>query len=163
MNRLKALVVYDSEFGNTEKIGLAIRDALAAQMDVEALRVDTVRPEQLADVNLLIVGSPTQRFSPTPATTQFLKSIPARALEGVRVAAFDTRFTEQEIDKIRILAFFVGIFGYAAKPIADLLVRKGGELVVAPEGFYVADTQGPLLEGELERAEEWTRRILGED
>ena len=163
MNRLKALVVYDSEFGNTEKIGLAIRDALAAQMDVEALRVDTVRPEQLADVNLLIVGSPTQRFSPTPATTQFLKSIPARALEGVRVAAFDTRFTEQEIDKIRILAFFVGIFGYAAKPIADLLVRKGGELVVAPEGFYVADTQGPLLEGELKRAEEWTRRILGED
>jgi flavodoxin len=141
MSRLKALVVYDSQFGNTEKIGLAMRDALASQVDVEALRVDDVRPEQWAGIGLLIVGSPTQRFSPTPATTQFLKSIPARALKGVRVAAFDTRFTEQEINKIRILAFFVRIFGYAAKPIADLLVRKGGELVLPPEGFYVAETE----------------------
>jgi flavodoxin len=163
MSRLKALVVYDSQFGNTEKIGLAMRDALASQVDVEALRVDDVRPEQWAGIGLLIVGSPTQRFSPTPATTQFLKSIPARALKGVRVAAFDTRFTEQEINKIRILAFFVRIFGYAAKPIADLLVRKGGELVLPLEGFYVAETEGPLLEGELERAGDWARRILGEE
>lgn len=163
MSRLKALVVYDSQFGNTEKIGLAMRDALDSQVDVEALRVDAVKPEQLAGAGLLIVGSPTQRFNPTPATTQFIKDIPARALEGVRVAAFDTRFTEQEINKIRILAFFVGIFGYAAKPIADLLVRKGGELVLPPEGFYVAETEGPLLEGELERAGDWARRILGEE
>jgi flavodoxin len=161
MGRLKALVVYDSEFGNTGKIGIAIRDALASHVDVEALHVDAVKPEQWAGAGLLIVGSPTQRFSPTPATTKFLKGMPARALEGVKVAAFDTRFTEQEINKIRILAFFVRIFGYAAKPIADLLVRKGGELVLPPEGFYVADTEGPLLEGELERAADWARQILG--
>ena len=163
MSRLKAFVVYDSEFGNTEKIGLAIRDSLAVQMNVEAMRVDAVKPEQLAGLRLLIVGSPTQRFNPTPATTAFLKRIPARGLEGVKVAAFDTRFTEQEINKIRVLAFFVGIFGYAAKPIADLLKRKGGELLVPPEGFYVADTEGPLLDGELERAGDWARRNLGED
>ncbi len=160
MSRLKALVVYDSEFGNTEKISLAMRDALAPKMDVEALRVDAVQPERWAGIGLLIVGSPTQRFSPTPATTKFLKSIPARALKGVRVAAFDTRFTEQEINKIRILAFFVGIFGYAAKSIADLLVRKGGELVMPPEGFYVAETEGPLLDGELERAADWAMQVL---
>lgn len=163
MSRLKAFVVYDSEFGNTEKIGLAIRDSLAVQIDAEALRVDAVKLEQLAGVGLLIVGSPTQRFNPTPAVTAFLKRIPARGLEGVKVAAFDTRFTEQEINKIRVLAFFVGIFGYAAKPIADLLKRKGGQLLVPPEGFYVADTEGPLLDGELERAGEWARRILGGD
>jgi flavodoxin I len=55
---------------------------------------------------------------------------------------------------------FVRIFGYAAQPITDRLEKKGGELVVPAEGFYVADTEGPLLEGELERAAEWAKEIV---
>ena len=160
---MKVLIVYDSCFGNTEQIARAIGKTIGPKEKVEILRANEVKSEQLTDLKLLIVGSPTQRFNPTPATTAFLKRIPARGLEGVKVAAFDTRFTEQEINKIRVLAFFVGIFGYAAKPIADLLKRKGGQLLVPPEGFYVADTEGPLLDGELERAGDWARRNLGED
>ena len=58
------------------------------------------------------------------------------------------------------MAFFVRIFGYAAKPIADRLAKKGGDLAVPPEGFYVGDMEGPLLEGELERAADWAKQIL---
>jgi flavodoxin len=154
------MVVYDSAYGNTEKVAQAIGAALGTPGEVEVLRVGEIRPEQLAGLNLLIVGSPTQKFSPTGATTRFLKSIPEDGLRGVGVAAFDTRFPEGEIDKVRILAFFVRLFGYAAKPIADRLVKKGGELAVAPEGFYVGATEGPLLEGELERAAAWAQEIL---
>jgi flavodoxin len=157
---MKAMVAYDSAYGNTEKVALAIGDALAAQGDVETLRVGDVNPEQLTSVDLLVVGSPTQKFRPTGATTKLLKSVPKDGLKGVKVAAFDTRFREAEIDKIRVLAFFVRIFGYAANPIADRLEKKGGELVVPPEGFYVADTKGPLLEDELQRAADWAREIL---
>ena len=53
------------------------------------------------------------------------------------------------------------VFGYAAKPISEKLRRKGGELIVAPEGFFVKDVEGPLKEGELERAEAWAREIRG--
>lgn len=59
-----------------------------------------------------------------------------------------------------ILNFFVKLFGYAARPIADRLIKKGGELAMPPEGFYVEDTEGPLKEGELERATEWVRQIV---
>jgi flavodoxin len=156
---MKAMVVYDSMYGNTGKIAEAIGRALGPQEDVKVQRAGEVKPEQLSGVPLLIVGSPTQKFRPTGATTQFLKGIPQNGLNGVKVAAFDTRITESEIEKIRILAFFVSIFGYAAKPIADRLQKKGGELAVPPEGFYVGGTEGPLLEGELERAEEWAREI----
>jgi hypothetical protein len=110
----------------------------------------------------LIVGSPTQKFRPTGATTRLLKSIPKNGLEGVKVAAFDTRFTESEIGRVRILAFFVSIFGYAAEPIADRLQKKGGTLVTPPEGFYVGDTEGPLLDGELERATAWAQDIAAQ-
>jgi flavodoxin len=157
---MQAMVVYDSAYGNTERVAQAIGAALGTPGEVEVLRVGEVSPEQLAGVTLLIVGSPTQKFSATGATTRFLKSIPKDGLQGVRVVAFDTRFPESEIGKVRILAFFVRIFGYAAEPIADRLVKKGGKLAVPPEGFYVGGTEGPLLEGELERAAEWAREIL---
>ena len=157
---MKALVIYDSVFGNTGKIAQAIGNALGSQEGVEIVRVSDVKPEQLTGLTLLIVGSPTRQFRPTGAITSLLKSIPKDGLKGVKVAAFDTRFTVSEIEKVRILAFFVRIFGYAAKPMADRLEKKGGELVLPPEGFYVGDTEGPLLEGELERAADWAKQIV---
>lgn len=155
----KAIVVYDSEFGNTERVAREIGRALDSQEDVVVVRVGDAKPEQLKGLSVLVVGSPTQRFRPTQPTIDFLQSIPENGLEGVRVAAFDTRFPESKIEEIRVLAFFVRIFGYAARPIADRLEKKGGELVIPPEGFYVIDTEGPLLEGELKRAAEWAMKI----
>lgn len=156
---MKALVIYDSVFGNTGKIGEAIGAALGSPEEVATVRVSEASPDQLAGLDCLVVGSPTRQFSPTPATTQFLKQIPDGKLQGVKVAAFDTRFTVENIERVRILAFFVRIFGYAAKPIARRLQKKGGELAVPPEGFFVGDTEGPLLEGELARAADWAREI----
>ncbi len=159
---MKAMVVYDSQFGNTGQVAQAIGSALGSEQDVETRQVGEVKPEQLTGLTLLIVGSPTQRFKPTAATSNLLKGIPKHGLQGVRVAAFDTRFTEAEIEKVRILAFFVRLFGYAAKPISDRLEKKGGELAAPPEGFYVADTEGPLLDGELERAADWAGQIAAD-
>jgi len=157
----KALVVYDSYFGNTERIAQSIGDALGQPENVGILRVVDVRPEQLAGLKLLVVGSPTRAFRPTEAIKKFLKSIPRNGLKGVKVAAFDTRVTEEEIESaVFILRILVKIFGYAAGPIADKLEKKGGRLVAAPEGFFVRGTEGPLKEGELERASEWAKHIL---
>jgi len=156
---MKTMVVYGSVYGNTEKVARAIGQALGAPGDVEVVPADSVQPQQLAGLALLVVGSPTQKFRPIAPVTNLLKSIPAGALRGAKVAAFDTRLTERQIEAVGILAFFVRIFGYAAKPIADRLQKKGGQLAVPPEGFYVTDTEGPLVEGELDRAAEWARKI----
>jgi flavodoxin len=157
---MKTLVVYDSFFGNTEQIAQAIGNTLGSQEDVEILRVSNVKPEQLTGLKLLIVGSPTRGFRPTPAISNLLKSIPKNGLKGVKVAAFDTRFTMDEIESsVFILPILVNIFGYAAKPISDRLEKKGGDLIIPPEGFFVDGTEGPLKEGELERAADWAKQI----
>lgn len=153
---MKALVVYDSVFGNTEQIARAVAAALGA----EALRATGVQSEHLAGVQLLIAGSPTRGFRPTPVISNWLKSIPAQSLQGVRVAAFDTRISMADPSVPGILRFMVKIFGYAAKPIADRLVKKGGELAAPPEGFIVTASEGPLKEGELERAGAWAGRLV---
>ena len=156
---MKALVIYDSVFGNTEQIAQAIGNALGSPGDVEILRVSDAKPEQLR-TELLIVGSPTRGFRPTPAINDLLKSIPANGLAGVKVATFDTRFTMDEIESTGfILRILVNIFGYAAKPIADKLGKKAGELLIPPEGFFVTGTKGRLKQGELERAANWARQI----
>jgi flavodoxin I len=157
---MKGFVMYDSAFGNTEQIAMAIGSTLGSPDEIEVLRVGEVKMEQFTEFELLIVGSPTQRFKPTEATSDFLKRIPANYLQGTNVAAFDTRLTIEEIEETRSLAFFVRFFGYAAQSIANKLKKKGGELIAAPEGFYVQGVKGPLVEGELERAAAWARQII---
>jgi flavodoxin len=156
---VRALVVYDSVFGNTAKIAQAIAGSIEKRALVEIHQAGEVLPEQLAGWDLLLVGSPTRGFRPTEAMMKLLNSIPAKSLNGAKVAAFDTRFKADELESAGV-RFIVKTGGYAAKRISDRLKKAGGELVAPPEGFYVKDTEGPLKEGELERAAGWAEKIL---
>lgn len=153
---MKTLIVYDSFFGNTEQIARAMSSSLGSGESIKALRVTEVKPEHLTGLELVIVGSPTRAFRPTKAITNFLNRIPAHSLRGLKVAAFDTRLSPADVHS-RLLNILVKLFGYAAKPMANKLVKKGGELVISPEGFLVKGTKGPLKEGELERAAHWIK------
>jgi flavodoxin I len=147
---VKALVVYDSFFGNTERVARAIASSLGPPAEVTVVKVSDVTPAQLTGLSHLIVGSPTRGFRPTPAIVEFLKGIPAGSLTGVKVAAFDTSIPKKD------MPFFIRLGGYAAKPISEALKEKGGELVLPPEAFYVEKgEQGPLKDGEVERAGCW--------
>ncbi len=160
---MKALIVYDSVYGNTEKVAQAIANALGSPDEVIAVKASEARPEQFTGIKLLVIGSPTQRFRPTGPVNDLIVRIPKIGLRGTKVAVFDTRLTQGEIDKTPVLAFFVKLFGmnaYAVKPIVVQLKKRGGELIGSPEGFYVQGTEGPLVEGELERAGNWARTTL---
>jgi len=155
---MKALVIYDSVFGNTEKVAQAIAGALRSQGQVEILQASSASPDQLAHIDLLVVGSPTRGFRPTEAMTALLKRISSKVLKGVNVAAFDTRFKADELESPGI-RFLVKTGGYAARRIASQLKKAGGTLVAPPEGFYVEDTEGPLKAGEIERAVSWATHL----
>jgi hypothetical protein len=82
---------------------------------------------------------------------EFLGQIQPPALGGVRVAGFDTRMTTK----------LITMFGTAAPKIAKALEEKGGTLVGKPEGFYVTGGEGPLKDGEMERAAGWAHGLVG--
>lgn len=155
---MKTLIIYDSVFGNTEQIALAISQSIGIKENVESFRVSDIKLEQLNGLSLLIIGSPTRAFNPTKPMTRFLNSISSNGLKGVKVTAFDTRLNTKDV-KSRMLNSLVKVFGYAAKPIADKLVKKGGKLIIPPEGFFVKESEGPLKEAELERAMDWALAI----
>jgi len=145
---MKALIVYDSVYGNTEKIARAVADAIAPSGEVKVVQAGEANPPELESTDLLIVGSPTHGGRPTPPVQDFLNKVPK--LQGINVAAFDTRSQSK----------FARVFGNAAGRIARNLERKGGTLIASPEGFLVTGTKGPLKEGELERAAGWAKGIL---
>lgn len=146
---MNAVVVYDSHYGNTERIAEAIADTLCTYGPTTAIRLDPVHPVSLQGIDLLVVGCPTQGFRPTPIMTSLLDRISPAAQRNLAVACFDTRFRGWLWQRS------------AAVVMARQLQTKGVELLVPPESFFVKamKKEGPLLAGEVERAATWALGI----
>jgi flavodoxin I len=144
---MKAIVIYDSLYGNTEQIAKAIGGGIEGE--VRVIRAAEADAAGLSSYDLVIIGSPTQGGRYTAPTETLLDKIPADALKNKNVAAFDTR----------LKSGWVKMFGYAAPRIAEALQAKGANLVAPAEGFIVKGRRGPLLDGELERAAAWAKTI----
>ncbi len=145
---MKILIIYDSVYGNTEKIAKAIGAAVAGE--VKVLRISEAGSIELNLFDALFIGSPTQGGKPTQPVQDFLGRLSESVVKGVKVAAFDTRLSTK----------WVGIFGYAAGKIGESLKRKDANLLAPPEAFFVKGTKGPLADGELERAAGWAKTIM---
>jgi len=148
---MKILVVYDSVYGNTERIARTIGDALPGE--VKVLRVGDVDPGELASSDLLIIGSPTHGALPTEAIQALVDRLGPPAHGDARAATFDTRLT---------WGFLERWGGFAAPKIAVLLKEKGWTVVGEPGGFFVKGLKkGPLKKGEVERAAAWGKDLAG--
>ena len=156
---MTSLVVFESFFGNTEVVARAIAEALEEAGPTRALRVAELEPYHLEGVELLVVGSATRAFRPSPGTQAWLAKLSPGQLAGVRVAAFDTRVDETQVGNA-FVKLLMRLFGYAAEPIAKRLKRAGGTAAGAPAGFIVEDKEGPLREGETDRARAWARALI---
>ena len=131
---MKTLVVYDSQYGNTERIAQAIVDTMRAFGQAQAVHVDPARPIELQGVDLIILGCPTQGFRPTPVMQSFLGNV------------FRGRLWKNS----------------AAPRMARQLLTIGVEPLVPTESFFVKamKKEGPLLAGEVERAATWARMLF---
>ena len=141
-------MVFDSVFGNTEQIARRVAEALPGT--VKVVKVGGASVMEINGADLLVVESPTVGGRATKPMQEFLDNIPKNAAEKVRLASFDTRISMK----------FAHIFGYAATRMADALAQKGCALKLPPEGFIVKGRNGPLADGELERATAWGKAIV---
>ena len=157
---MKAMVVYESLWGNTAAVARAIAEGIGP--DARALSTAEATSEALSGVDLVVAGSPVLGFKlPTdkmregartnpggkpprpadlshPSMRSWLDALPTG--HG-RSAAFDTQVR--------------GPFGKAAPTIAEALEKAGYARLADPVGFTVAGKFGPLRKGELERARRW--------
>lgn len=156
---MKVFVVYDSVYGNTQKIAEAMIEGIGKERETVIAKAAQASAADLEEVDLIIVGAPTHGGTFTEPVKSFLGSIPANALKGKKAASFDTSFTVES--QGAFVRFLMKTLGYAAPKIAKALAGKGAE-VLTSEIFYVVDTEGPLKEGELERAGKWAAALVSQ-
>ncbi|HET8600984.1 MAG TPA: flavodoxin domain-containing protein [Segeticoccus sp.] len=161
-----ALVVYESMWGNTAQVARAIAKGLSEMMDVDVVDVHEAPAEPTADVSLVVAGGPTHAFSMSRPKTradavrqgapepdvdlgirEWLEALPSGD-HPQTLATFDTR-----VDKVRHLP------GSAARSAAKTARRRGYHATAYAQSFYVRDMEGPLLDGELDRATAWGRQL----
>ena len=146
---MNTLIVYDSQYGNTKHIAEAIAGALQSYGQVQVIHAEPDRKLELQNSDLLILGCPTQGWKPTPALKSLLDHIAAESLRGLAVACFDTRFRMPR-----------WMTGSAAGVMAKELHKLGITPIVPPESFFIKATEGPLDQGEEERAVTWAKILF---
>ena len=161
---MRALVVYETLWGNTEQIARAIATGLNDAMTVDIFDSDSA-PKAVDTYDLVVVGGPTHAFSMTRSSTREnavtehgAPSSPSRGIRewlveltppssAIPAATFDTR-----VDKPRMP-------GSAAKAAKKELRELGFIIAIKQESFRVHGYEGPLLDGERDRAERWGRDL----
>lgn len=144
---MKAVVVYASRHGNTEKIAFAIAAGLRMKMSVHVFAIDQAPTDLAEDVGLVVVGGPTEAHRMTEPVARWFDQV-GGALVDKSAAAFDTRLNWPR-----------WMSGSAAVGIAARLRKSGAELMAPPVSFLVAGKVPVLEAGELEHAEVWARSI----
>jgi flavorubredoxin len=139
---MQAIVVYASRYGNTEKIAYAIAAGLRRGGAVQVFESDKAPTVITEEVDLMVVGGPTEAHHLTPPVANYLGHV--SGLSSQSVATFDTRLRAAR-----------WLSGSAAAGIARKLKLAGAAEITGPMSFFVAGKVPQLEPGELERAEAW--------
>ncbi|MFE5912549.1 flavodoxin family protein [Streptomyces wedmorensis] len=174
---MRAVIVYESLFGNTREIADAIGEGVKEThpaAEVECMTVVDALPERIGRTDLLVVGGPTHTRGMTTGMSRRmgLKAekqeaekekrpfTPEAGAEGPGVRDwFHDTLPKAHTGTHAAAAFDTRadtrLAGAAARGIARRLRSHGYELVAEPEGFVIEEIDGPLRAGERDRARAW--------
>lgn len=156
---MKAVVVYESYWGNTASVARAIAEGLGP--GARAMSTAEAKDEALAGADLIVAGSPIFAFAlPTEKTRSDLAAKPGKAPSPPDLSRPLMRSWLEALPKGsgRAAAFETGFKlspSWAAQKILKMLADRGYKPIAKKERFLIKGSYGPLREGELDRAKAW--------
>ncbi|MGE5425845.1 MAG: flavodoxin family protein [Bacillota bacterium] len=150
---MKTAIIYDSIYGNTGKIA----EAIAPALDASLVHISAAKKEILLENDCILIGTPTHGGRASSAVLSFFKELPAGAWKGKKVAVFSTGIPRD--GQNLFLKFIIRILGYADRSTMNMLLAQGAISAGDPVTLMVKDKQGPLLEGEIEKALAWAKAL----
>jgi flavodoxin len=160
---MKAVVVYESLWGNTAAIARAIAEGLGP--GAEALTTDAASAEAVAEADLIVAGAPVLGFS--LPSDQMLESVARSERDAPTPPDLSHPSMRSWLDSLprgtgRAAAFETRIWWSPRGATGDIesrLKRAGYHTIAKAEKFVVKDKYGPLREGEMERARQWGKEL----
>lgn len=156
---MKAVVVYESYWGNTAAVARAIAEGLGSE--ARALSTTEATVEALADVRLIVAGSPIIAFRlPTEKMRNDMAAKPGKAPSPPDLSHPSLRSWLESVPKGSgaAAAFETGFKlspGGSANTILKMLKSAGYKRVAKKQRFLVKGSYGPVKDGELDRAKAW--------
>jgi len=156
---MKAVVVYESLWGNTAAIARAIAEGIGPE--ARALSTAEAVGDALAGADLIVAGAPLLAFRlPTEQIRQQQAASPGKAPRPADLSHPSMRswLAALPAGKGRSAAFetaFRWSPGSARGAIVRGLEGAGYDAVAKPLRFWVAGMYGPLVDGQTERARQW--------
>jgi flavodoxin len=145
---VRAIVVYYTVYGNTEKAAKAVRDGLAsAGVEAECRRIQETKPDDLKAFDLIIFGTPTHMEDIPDDVRRFMESLKPVDLRGKEGAAFDTRYEDEPIGGLSQLEKYMKSYG--------IRIVSSGLPVLLPSGAG----EGPLITDELSKCTRFGKSI----
>jgi menaquinone-dependent protoporphyrinogen IX oxidase len=167
VNIMKAIVVYESHWGNTAAIARAIAEGIGPE--ARALSTAEATGAAIADADLIVAGSPLLGFSlPTESMLKGMATNAGRDPTPPDLSHPSMRSWLDALPKAsgRAASFETRIWwspGSAAKAILGKLEAAGYHPIAKPQRFIVKGRYGPLRDGELEKAKAWGAELAAED
>lgn len=158
---MRALVVYESMFGNTKSVAQAIAEGLSNYLPTEIREVGSAPVNIDSEIELVAVGGPTHAFGMTRPGT---RADAARQTAGHPVSAgigirewLEQMHADPNVTTFAAFGTKVGLPlpGSASKAADRALRDRGFHISRPPASFRVHGTPGPLHDGETERARRW--------
>jgi flavodoxin len=162
---VKALVIYESMFGNTEAVARAVAEGMSDRFDVVVADVRTM--PRAFGMDLIVVGAPTHAFGMSrPATRADAVRQGADRENVAEVGLREWLDTSPQLARTAAAAFDTKIdnrmAGSAARKASRKLRRLGCRVIARPESYHVTGTPGPLMDGERERARQWGEKVAAD-
>lgn len=156
---MKAIVVYESHWGNTAAVARAIADGIGSE--TPALTTDEASTEALADVDLLVAGAPVIAFR--LASEKMLESMADQSDKAPAPPDLSHPSMRSWLGRLprgrgRSAAFETRVWWSPRGATSDIergLKGAGFQPAAKAHRFVVQGSYGPLRDGELERAREW--------
>ncbi len=147
----KAIVIYDSRFGNTEKIARALARGIEKQgVKVDCFKVDEVDVQKLVEYDFLAIGGPTHMLGMSEPMKEFLENLNSVDISGKKGFCFDTR------NQSRFNRFDLNS---AAKRIEKKMKRMRVKMIKPRKSVMVEGREGPLEEAAQEKFEKLGKEI----
>jgi len=150
---VKVFVVYDTKYGNTKLVAEKIMEGIGEveEMETSITDVEEVDPENLANFDVILIGSPNHMGGPVRGVNKFIDKLGKVDLKAKWIAVFDTQLGGNQFEKA---------VKKMEKRINEKIPRL--KLIVPGLSIKVGGMKGPVVDGELLKCKEFGKKIANQ-
>ncbi|MFX1593865.1 MAG: flavodoxin family protein [Promethearchaeota archaeon] len=157
---MKVLIVYDTKYGNTEKVAKLIAEGINSNNGNEVIvnNVKDVNLKKEASYDLILIGSPVHFGKHVGSVKKFINKLPKSQLKVNTYSIFNTYMGEDPETTEEGICYYKKMLDKMDKQINEMMSNL--TKLSSPLSIKVAGMKGPILNEELPKCKDFGMKIV---